>query len=84
MIDYRDWQISLGRRFRALKLWFVIRSFGVDELQRLVREHVELAQQFAGWVDADADWERVTPTPLNLVTFRHVAGETPASGSWSR
>ncbi len=75
VIDYRDWQISLGRRFRALKLWFVIRSFGVDELQRLVREHVELAQQFAGWVDADESWERVTPTPLNLVTFRHRDGD---------
>lgn len=75
VIDYRDWQLSLGRRFRALKLWFVIRSFGVDELQRLVRAHVELAQQFAGWVDANDEWERVTPTPLNLVTFRHRDGD---------
>ena len=69
-IDYRDWQIALGRRFRALKLWFVIRSYGVSGLQALVREHVRLARLFATWVDADPDFECVVPRSLNLVCFR--------------
>ncbi len=53
VIDYRDWHIPLGRRFRALKLWFVIRHYGVEGLRYHVRRHVELAQQFARWVQAD-------------------------------
>ena len=75
VIDYRDWQIPLGRRFRALKLWFVIRHYGVSGLQQQVRRHVELAQQFAGWVAQDADFELAAPAPLNLVCFRHRGGE---------
>jgi aromatic-L-amino-acid decarboxylase len=75
VIDYRDWQIPLGRRFRALKLWFVIRQFGVEGLQRHIRRHVALAQEFARWVDASPHVERVAPTPLNLVCFRHVGGD---------
>ena len=75
MIDYRDWHIPLGRRFRALKLWFVIRHYGVEGLQAKVREHVAIAQQFARWVDEHPSFERVAPTPLNLVSFRHVAGD---------
>lgn len=75
VIDYRDWQIPLGRRFRALKLWFVIRSFGVLALQEKIRQHVELAQEFAGWVDSHPDFERVVDAPLNLVCFRHKGGE---------
>jgi aromatic-L-amino-acid decarboxylase len=74
VIDYRDWHIPLGRRFRALKLWFVIRHFGVRGLQQRIREHVELARQFADWVDASEYFERVAPAPLNLVTFAHKAG----------
>ncbi|MHB8973057.1 MAG: pyridoxal phosphate-dependent decarboxylase family protein [Pirellulaceae bacterium] len=74
VIDYRDWQVPLGRRFRALKLWFVIRHYGVEGLRAKVREHVALAQQFARWVDEHPSFERVAPAPLNLVTFRHVAG----------
>jgi aromatic-L-amino-acid decarboxylase len=70
VIDYRDWHIQLGRRFRALKLWFVIRSFGVEGLQSRVREHVRLAQQFAAWVAADPRFELAAPVPLNLVCFR--------------
>ena len=50
VIDYRDWHIPLGRRFRSLKLWFVIRHYGVEGLRYHVRRHVELAQEFAGWV----------------------------------
>ncbi len=51
VLDYRDWQIPLGRRFRALKLWFVIRHYGVEGLRHHIRRHLELAQAFAGWVD---------------------------------
>jgi aromatic-L-amino-acid decarboxylase len=75
VIDYRDWQIPLGRRFRALKLWFVIRHYGVEGLRAKVRDHVAITQQFARWVDEHPSFERVAPTPLNLVSFRHVAGE---------
>jgi aromatic-L-amino-acid decarboxylase len=71
VFDYRDWQIPLGRRFRALKLWFVIRHYGVEGLQHHVRCHVQLAQQFAGWVQADDRFEIVAPIPLNLVCFRY-------------
>jgi aromatic-L-amino-acid decarboxylase len=70
VIDYRDWQVPLGRRFRALKLWFVIRWYGVEGLQEHVRRHVHLAQEFAGWVEADPRFELVVPPPLNLVCFR--------------
>jgi len=69
--DYRDWQISLGRRFRALKLWFVIRHYGIEGLQYHIRRHVQLAQQFAEWIKASADFELAAPTPLNLVCFRY-------------
>lgn len=75
VIDYRDWQIPLGRRFRALKLWFVIRHYGVEGLQREIRRHVALAQEFAGWVEADGDFELAAPAPLNLVCFRHRGGD---------
>ncbi len=75
VIDYRDWQVPLGRRFRALKLWFVIRHYGVEGLRHHVRRHVELAQQFAEWVRADERFELAAPTPLNLVCFRHRTGD---------
>ena len=75
VIDYRDWHVQLGRRFRALKLWFVIRHYGVEGLRHHIRRHVELAQQFAAWVQASARFELATPAPLNLVCFRHQAGD---------
>ncbi len=75
VIDYRDWQIPLGRRFRALKLWFVIRHYGVQGLQHHIRQHVALAQEFARWVQADPRFELAAPVPLNLVCFRHRAGD---------
>lgn len=75
VIDYRDWQVPLGRRFRALKLWFVLRSFGTAGLQERIRLHVALAQEFAGWVQADSRFELAAPTPLNLVCFRHQGGD---------
>jgi aromatic-L-amino-acid decarboxylase len=68
--DYRDWQVPLGRRFRALKLWMVIRHYGVEGLCHQVRQHVALAQEFAGWVRQDPRFELVVPPPLNLVVFR--------------
>lgn len=70
VFDYRDWHVQLGRRFRALKLWFVIRHYGVEGLQYHVRRHVELAQQLAGWVQADPAFELAAPARLNLVCFR--------------
>jgi aromatic-L-amino-acid decarboxylase len=75
VIDYRDWQIPLGRRFRALKLWFVIRHYGLDGLQYHVRRHVVLAQEFARWVEAHDQFELAAPVPLNLVCFRHTGGD---------
>jgi aromatic-L-amino-acid decarboxylase len=75
VIDYRDWHIQLGRRFRALKLWFVIRHYGVEGLRHHIRRHVALAQQFAGWVKASAQFELAAPVPLNLVCFRHRGGD---------
>jgi aromatic-L-amino-acid decarboxylase len=75
VIDYRDWQIPLGRRFRALKLWFVIRSFGVTGLQERIRRHVELARELAGWIAEDPQFELAAPAPLGLVCFRHRRGD---------
>src|SRR6266852_7962580 len=70
VIDYRDWHIQLGRRFRSLKLWFVIRYYGIEGLQHHIREHVRLAQQFADWVRGDSRFELAAPAQLNLVCFR--------------
>ena len=75
VFDYRDWHIPLGRRFRSLKLWFVIRHYGVEGLQYHIRRHVEMAQQFAEWVRQDDRFELAAPAPLNLVCFRHRAGD---------
>jgi len=75
VIDYRDWQIPLGRRFRALKLWFVLRHYGSEGLQHHIRQHVALAQQFAAWVQNDSRFELAAPTPLNLICFRHKGGD---------
>lgn len=75
VIDYRDWHVQLGRRFRALKLWFVIRHYGVEGLRAHIREHVRLARLFAGWVAADAGFELAAPVPLNLVCFRCNGGD---------
>ncbi len=84
VIDYRDWHIQLGRRFRSLKLWFVIRHYGIEGLRHNVREHVRLAQQFAGWVRNDDRFELAAPVPLNLVCFRHKAGDAVNQGMMDR
>jgi aromatic-L-amino-acid/L-tryptophan decarboxylase len=65
-----DYGVSLGRRFRALKLWMVIRAFGQEGLATRIREHVRLAQVFRGWVEQDPAFEVVAPTPLSVVCFR--------------
>jgi len=75
VIDYRDWHVPLGRRFRGLKLWFVIRHYGVEGLRHHVRRHVAWAQEFAQWVADDPQWETAAAAPLNLVCFRHVGGD---------
>jgi aromatic-L-amino-acid decarboxylase len=75
VFDYRDWHVPLGRRFRALKLWFVIRHYGFEGLQHHVRRHVELAQAFARWVEESEGFELAVRPPLNLVCFRHVGGD---------
>ncbi len=84
VIDYRDWQVPLGRRFRALKLWFVIRHYGVEGLRHHVRRHVELARRFASWVEADERFELAAPAPLNLVCFRHRGGDEVNQGILDR
>ena len=75
VIDYRDWHIQLGRRFRSLKLWFVIRHYGIEGLRHHIRRHVQLAQGFADWVRNDDAFELAAPVPLNLVCFRHKGGD---------
>jgi aromatic-L-amino-acid decarboxylase len=69
--NFRDWQIQLGRRFRALKLWFMIRSYGIEGLREMIRRHVELADEFAQWVRAEDGFELMAPVSLSLVCFRY-------------
>jgi len=71
VIDYRDWGVPLGRRFRALKLWFVIRAYGVQRLQAMLRAHIALAQELAAQIAAEPDFELTTPANLALLTFRY-------------
>lgn len=75
VFDYRDWHIQLGRRFRALKLWFVLRHYGAEGLRHHLREHVRLARSFAEWVRQDPNFELAVDPPLNLVCFRHRGGD---------
>jgi aromatic-L-amino-acid decarboxylase len=84
VIDYRDWHVPLGRRFRALKLWAVIRWYGAEGLRTHIRKHVRLAQEFASWVRADDRFELVAPHPLALVTFRLRAGDEATRGVMER
>jgi aromatic-L-amino-acid decarboxylase len=74
VVDFRDWHVPLGRRFRALKLWWVIRSYGVEGIQGLVRGHVRLAQEFSAWIDADKRFKLFAPHPFSLVCFSLVEG----------
>jgi aromatic-L-amino-acid decarboxylase len=74
VIDYRDWHVPLGRRFRALKLWWVLRSYGAEGLRALLREHVALAEDLGRRIDAHPRLERVAPVSFALVCFRHDGG----------
>jgi aromatic-L-amino-acid/L-tryptophan decarboxylase len=74
VIDYRDWQVPLGRRFRALKLWWVLRAYGANGIRHHIREHVRLASWFGGRVDEHPSLVRVAPVAFGLVCFRHVDG----------
>jgi aromatic-L-amino-acid decarboxylase len=86
--DYNEYQPQLGRRMRALKLWMQLRWFGLAGLRRRIAVHLELAERFAGWVDADPDWERLAPVPFSTVCFRYrprrFAGleDEPATHAW--
>lgn len=68
--NYMDYGLQLGRRFRALKLWFVLRHMGAAGIRERLRAHIELAQCFASWVDAEPGWEVMAPHPLSVVCFR--------------
>lgn len=86
-VNYMEYSIPLGRRFRALKLWYVLRSFGADRLAAALREHIRLASLLAGWVDASPDFERLAPSPFSLVCLRHRppgASETEADAGSER
>ncbi len=69
-----DYGIQLGRRFRSLKLWFIIRYFGVEGLAARIKHHIELAQEFAKWIDDEKDFQRMAPVPLSTVCFRYNPG----------
>ncbi|GIV38852.1 MAG: aromatic-L-amino-acid decarboxylase [Thermonema sp.] len=69
--NYRDWGIALGRRFRALKLWFVLRSYGIEGLQQILRRHIALARWFKICIEGHPEFELMAPVPLNLVCFRY-------------
>ncbi len=71
VVNYMDYGVQLGRRFRALKLWMVIRAFGVDGLIARLREHCGLAREFASWIEASDEWELLAPVPFALVCFRY-------------
>ena len=76
VIDYRDWHVPLGRRFRSLKLWFVLRHYGAEGIRYHIRGHVRLARELAAKLEDDARFELVAPVPFSLVCFRHVSGDS--------
>jgi aromatic-L-amino-acid/L-tryptophan decarboxylase len=69
--DYTDYTPQLGRRFRALKLWILLRTFGLDGLRARIEHHLAMAAEFAAWVDAEPDWQRLAPVPFSTVCFRY-------------
>jgi aromatic-L-amino-acid/L-tryptophan decarboxylase len=74
VVDYRDWHVPLGRRFRGLKLWWVLRSYGAEGLRQVIRNHVSLAQSLAARVSNHPRLDLVAPVPFSLVCFRHKDG----------
>jgi aromatic-L-amino-acid decarboxylase len=77
-VDLKDFGPALGRRFRSLKLWFVLRWYGAEGLRALIREHVRQAQLFASLVEAEPGWEVVAPHPFSTVCFRHIEADNDA------
>jgi aromatic-L-amino-acid decarboxylase len=77
-VDLKDYGPALGRRFRSLKLWAVLRWYGAEGLRDLIREHVRLAQLFASWVEAEPGWEVAAPHPFSTVCFRHASADNDA------
>ncbi|MBV8490268.1 MAG: aminotransferase class I/II-fold pyridoxal phosphate-dependent enzyme [Candidatus Eremiobacteraeota bacterium] len=71
VVNYMDYGLQLGRRFRALKLWFVLRHLGVEGIREKLRGHIDLAAEFARWVEAAPAWEVLAPHPLSVVCFRY-------------
>jgi aromatic-L-amino-acid decarboxylase len=71
VVDFMNYGVQLGRRFRALKLWMVIRGFGTAGLAARIRAHCALAREFADWVRSDSEWEVLAPVPFSLVCFRY-------------
>ncbi|MBY8847426.1 pyridoxal phosphate-dependent decarboxylase family protein [Saccharothrix longispora] len=84
VVDYRDWQIPLGRRFRALKLWSVLRWYGLEGVRAHLRGHVELAALLESWVGASEDWELVAPRTLSLVTIARRDGDDATRAAMDR
>jgi aromatic-L-amino-acid decarboxylase len=74
--DYRDWGIPLGRRFRALKLWSVIRSFGTEGLQEKIRLHIRYAARLKEMIKREPDFEILAPVIINVVCFRYIPAGT--------
>ncbi|CAJ2658030.1 unnamed protein product [Trifolium pratense] len=70
VVDYKDWQVTLSRRFRALKVWIVLRSYGVDNLRNFLRSHIEMAKTFEGLVKMDKRFEIFVPRTLSVICFR--------------
>jgi aromatic-L-amino-acid decarboxylase len=70
--NYSEYSPQLGRRFRALKLWIILRWFGLEGLRQRIRFHLELAGELAAAVDAEPEWERLAPVPFSTVCFRHL------------
>jgi aromatic-L-amino-acid decarboxylase len=84
VVDFRDWQVPLGRRFRSLKLWFVLRAIGADAIREMIRSQVAMAGRFADLVADSADWVLAAPPRLNLVCLRHCAGDEPTRSALER
>lgn len=84
VVDYSDWQVPLGRRFRALKLWLTLRMIGAESLRQRIGDHVAWATDFAGWVEADPRFDLVCPPSLSLVCFALRDGEQASTALLDR